>query len=261
MNIGGETYIGRPADTGISFAPGADGALGQAAPGPKVFGEGTIPGADGSSWTPLRQPGAAVSALREAGRYRPDAQGEMDRSARDASAAEDTRRRREFEDEDRRRAAQPGHPERTIPPPPAQPPVFPRIPPPGMEDTSSAENTAFGRAHGRIGQLARGSLMATRDEFNGRGLAGSRSEGRAVQGVISDAANQNADVIAQQAAENLHRQQQINDRNYSGEIGQRGADMGYATTIRGQDIGAAESRAAAQSRLDALRRAALGGRY
>lgn len=238
--INGRTYRGQPARKPGIYGQGPN----------QGYQAGTEWGPDGSVWTPMGDPPGAGGGSGGPGGSLPG------NSTFDYS-------------------------ERTIPkvpppyrgaPPPGPPVTYPHVTGPSPESTRAAEDAFYGRAHGRIGQVARGSMDAVSDEFNARGLRGSRSEGAALQGVVGNAQNENADVLATQAVEGLHRAQAVNDRNYAGDLSQRGQDIGYASTTRGQNIGyhgdeagrrlsargqdidAAQNRATAISRLEAIRR-------
>jgi hypothetical protein len=150
----------------------------------------------------------------------------------------------ELEDFDFTRAlaqVQPALPNR---PAPAQLPA--RVTGPSPADSAAAEAAQFGRAKDRIGKLGRGSMTALNEEFSARGFGGSNMEASATQNLLSDLQGQEGEVIRDQAIQNLVRQRQVEDRNYAGDINQRGQDIGFTTTTRGQDIGAETSRAQMQ---------------
>jgi len=113
-------------------------------------------------------------------------------------------------------------------------------------DSAAAQAAEFGRAKDRIGKLGRGSMTALQEEFSARGLGGSNMEGASTQQLLSDLQGQEGEVVRDQAIQNLVRQRQVEDRNYAGDINQRGQDIGFTTTTRGQDMNFATERARLQ---------------
>jgi hypothetical protein len=127
------------------------------------------------------------------------------------------------------------------PPPREEAPA--RITGPSQADRRAAESAAFARAKDRIGQTGAGAMTALTRAMSRRGLGGSGIEGGQIGNLVSGLRGQLGDVVRSQTLEGLARDQAVEDRNYAGDISQRGADMGFATGQRGQDIQAAGQRA------------------
>lgn len=102
-------------------------------------------------------------------------------------------------------------------------------------DAAAAEAAEFGRAKDRIGKLGRGSMMALQEQLDARGMGGAGYEADATSQVLNEVTGQTGEVIRDQAIQALVRQRQVEDRNYQGDIAQRGQDIGFTTTTRGQD--------------------------
>jgi hypothetical protein len=126
-------------------------------------------------------------------------------------------------------------------PAPAAPPPA-RVPNIHPTDPTAANSAAFSRAKDRIGKLGRGAVDSLTRAMGNRGIAGSSIEGRGLTDIVESSQGELADVVRDQAVEGFRRESDVADRNYAGDLSQRSADMGYATTTRGQDIDAATSR-------------------
>ncbi|HEX7048586.1 MAG TPA: hypothetical protein VF188_00105, partial [Longimicrobiales bacterium] len=150
-------------------------------------------------------------------------------------------------------------------------------------DTRAAQAAAFARAKDTVGQVGAGSIAALRSVLGGRGMLGSGNESRGVASVINAGQGQLGDVARSQAVQSADLAQrtaeanytgQINQRgqdiglaeaNYSGQIGQRGQDLSAASERRRQDLADAESRRtlgfqayeSAQNRRDRLRQSSM----
>lgn len=103
-------------------------------------------------------------------------------------------------------------------------------------DAAAAEASEFGRAKDRIGRLGRGTLASMQDEFSSRGMGGSGLEAGATTNLLADLQGQEGEVIRDQNIQGLQRKRQVEDRNYAGDLNQRGQDIGFTTNQRGQDI-------------------------
>jgi hypothetical protein len=121
-------------------------------------------------------------------------------------------------------------------------------------DRRAAESAAFGRAKDRTGKLAGGAMKGLMNQMSSRGMRGSSIEGRGIGGVTAQAQGQLGDVIRQQAIEGLRRDQQVEDRDYAGQINQRSTDIGATGQYRGQDLTArGQDIQAQQTPIDILR--------
>ncbi len=101
----------------------------------------------------------------------------------------------------------------------------PRVTGPDPASRTAAEGAAFGRAKDRIGLATQGLIKAVRSNMAGRGISGSSIEREGVSGALNQGAGEVGDVIRDQAIEGLRRDQSVEDRNYSGDITQRGQDL------------------------------------
>ena len=97
---------------------------------------------------------------------------------------------------------------------------------PGLEDRRAAESLQFGRAKDRIGKIGRGSMKSLENMFASRGISGSGHESAALGGAIGGMRGDLANVATEQALSALAREAQISDRDYAGNISQRGSDIG-----------------------------------
>jgi hypothetical protein len=103
--------------------------------------------------------------------------------------------------------------------------IAPRVRGASAADRQGAEDAQFSRAKDRIGQATQGLLKSVNSSFGARGLAGSSMEGRAMSGAMEAGLGQASDVLRTQAVEGLRRDDEVSDRNYAGDITQRGQDM------------------------------------
>lgn len=101
----------------------------------------------------------------------------------------------------------------------------PRVAPPATADRRAAEDAAFGRAKDRIGQATQGLMRAIRGQVGARNIGGSSIEGNMISDALGQAYGQTGEVIRDQAIEGLRRDQTVEDRDYAGELTQRGQDI------------------------------------
>jgi hypothetical protein len=88
----------------------------------------------------------------------------------------------------------------------------------------AARAAAFARAKDRAGQTALSSLTALQNVLNSRGLFGSTEEARLSQGAMQGGANVINEFTRDELMTDLNRAAEISDRNYAGDITQRGQD-------------------------------------
>lgn len=152
--------------------------------------------------------------------------------------------------------------EMMLPPAPAPAVLPPRVAAPVRADNSTAESATFARAKDRIGMTGQGAMKSLASQMSRRGLAGSGIEGAQIGELLGGVRGQLGDVVRDQTIEGLKRDYAVEDRNYAGDLNQRGQDIGYGTTTRGQDIGAAQSRASLMpTLLQLLMRSGTGAAY
>ena len=89
----------------------------------------------------------------------------------------------------------------------------------------AANSAAFARAKDRVGMTTRGSLKALQNMMSARGIAGSGIEGALGANVLTAGSGQLGDTIREQTLADLAREQQVEDRNYSGDVTQRAQDI------------------------------------
>jgi hypothetical protein len=111
------------------------------------------------------------------------------------------------------------------PPPVPTPARVPHIKP---EDEIEAQSLAFGRAKDRIGTIGRASLKGLHREMAARGVEGSGIEGNRTANLIASTGGQLGDVASTQAMETLRRLSDVTDKNYAGDLSQRGQDIDIA---------------------------------
>lgn len=195
------------------------------------FTDGTIFSDDGNSyWTPIPKPGVhppidagydyGAASSRLAARAAPRAA----TTGMDFSAA-----KRESE------AMLPDLPGPVAPPP--------QVAPPPRTDFTAANAAMFGRAKDRIGQIGQGAMKTLQSRMSRRGLAGSGIEGAEMGELVDQTRGELGDVVRDQTIADVNRNASLDDRDFAAAIGQRGTDMGFTTTTRGQDINARQSRA------------------
>lgn len=112
-----------------------------------------------------------------------------------------------------------------------------------MADRTAAESAAFGRAKDRIGKVGKSALDTLRDRASSMGMGGSTAEANALRDVTTSTQSQLGEVIRDQAIDSLDRADQIDDRNLTAGLTQRGQDIGQAgqeftgnIAQRGQDF-------------------------
>ncbi len=121
----------------------------------------------------------------------------------------------------------------------------PRIEHPSRVDRSAAEAAAFGRAKDTVGQSTQGALKALRRQMSARGISGSGLESAGISDVVTRGEGELGDVARDQAIEGVRRDYAEADRNYAGDLSQRGEDVGFTSGQRGQDIQQSQGRASA----------------
>lgn len=102
--------------------------------------------------------------------------------------------------------------------------VLPRVSG-GAGNSRAAEAAEFSRAKDRIGQATSGLLRSVGNTMDERGIAGSSIEGDALSGALEQGQGMTGDVIRQQAITGVNRGYAVDDRDYAGDIAQRGQDM------------------------------------
>jgi hypothetical protein len=105
------------------------------------------------------------------------------------------------------------------------PNTSPRVADMPMPDRTAAEAATFGRAKDRVGRATQGLLKSVRNQFSSRGLSGSSLEGDQIGGALMAGHGQLGDTIRDQAIEGLNRSYDVLDKNYQGNIAQRGQDL------------------------------------
>ena len=101
-------------------------------------------------------------------------------------------------------------------------PVAPRV---AYSDGGAASRAAFSTAKDRVGQLGRGAMNSLQRAISGRGLSGSSIEGREMGGIVEGSLGELSNTIRDQAGYDAARGDAVSDRNYSGDITQRGQDI------------------------------------
>lgn len=135
----------------------------------------------------------------------------------------------------------------------------PRATPRTPADTTAATAAEYGAARDKIGLESRASLNALTDEMAGRGLAGSSIEGQGIASVVTGGQRELGDTNRSMALRELERQSQIEDRDYQGDITQRGQDIGYLNAQRDSEMSSYNARRALLDRL--LQIQLEGGRF
>lgn len=92
-------------------------------------------------------------------------------------------------------------------------------------DEEGARNVAFARAKDTAGQTALSSLKALQDVVDSRGLNGSTIESGDTARILGQAGGSIGSATRDQLLADLTRASQISDRNYQGDISQRGQDI------------------------------------
>lgn len=125
----------------------------------------------------------------------------------------------------------------TPPPPGATPPpaagATPHIAPP---DTTQQNAAIFSRAKDTAGSIARASLNSLNGELGASGMIGSGAQVQGDRDIIATGAGQLADVNRQNMINDANQATEFAKLNYTGDLTQRGQDLGYSSTSRGQDL-------------------------
>lgn len=107
--------------------------------------------------------------------------------------------------------------------------VLPNLPPrelpPSQADRTAAEAAAYGRAKDRIGLNAQAGLRAMQGLMAARGISGSGIEAALSEGTVGAALGQLGEVARDQAITGLQRDWAVEDRDWAGNIQQRGQDI------------------------------------
>lgn len=113
-------------------------------------------------------------------------------------------------------------------------------------DRRAAEAAEFGRAKDRVAKIGRGAIKSMTESSAGQGREG--IDARNVRDIIRAGQGDLASVATEQALASLSRRNAVADRNYAGDISQRGQDIGVSSTNlgagvtqRGQDLDARRS--------------------
>jgi hypothetical protein len=97
---------------------------------------------------------------------------------------------------------------------------------------NAGDAAAFSKAKDTIGASTQGLMKSIQNQFGGRGLRGSSIEGRAVGSALEGQEGQLADVSRSQAVEGSRRAVDLAKTQYTGDIEQRGQDIGAETANR-----------------------------
>lgn len=92
-------------------------------------------------------------------------------------------------------------------------------------DEIMARNAAFARAKDQAGMTANSALEGLRAATSSRGLMGSTIEGEDMANIIGGGAGEINQYTDKQLASDLGRSAEVADRNYQGNVTQRGQDM------------------------------------
>lgn len=92
-------------------------------------------------------------------------------------------------------------------------------------EETAARAAAFARAKDQAGMTANSALEGLRSATNARGIAGSSIEGEGMARILGGGAGEINDYTGAQLASDLGRSSQVSDRNYQGNITQRGQDL------------------------------------
>jgi hypothetical protein len=103
-----------------------------------------------------------------------------------------------------------------------------RITAPNRADGRAAEAAEFSRAKDRVGLATQGLLKSVGSIADARGIGGSSIEGDLIGSALSGGQGQIADLLRQQAITSLDRDYDVEDRDYAGDITQRGQDVTQA---------------------------------
>lgn len=94
-----------------------------------------------------------------------------------------------------------------------------------QSDGGAASRAAFSTAKDRVGSLGRGAMNSLSREMSGRGLSGSSIEGHEMGNLVGKSQGELAGVVRDQAGFDARRAADVEDRNFAGDLTQRGQDM------------------------------------
>ncbi len=100
-------------------------------------------------------------------------------------------------------------------------------------DEVGARNAAFAAAKDQAGQVALSSVKALQDVMDARGINGSSIEANREGNIMGGAAGALGGFTREQLMQDLSRAAQVSDRNYQGNIVQRGQDMAQLPSLLG----------------------------
>ena len=130
----------------------------------------------------------------------------------------------------------------TVPPREAAPATEERVPGPNVAPYKG-QTLAFSRAKDASSRIHGKALSALKDQMTSRGISGSRLEGGLTADMLSDAASYQSGADLAQALASDERGWDAEKLRYSGDLSQRGQDLGVNTSTtgfgvnqRGQDI-------------------------
>lgn len=102
---------------------------------------------------------------------------------------------------------------------------------PSAGDEEAARQAAYARAKEAIGMQTRGAINSLRDQFAGTGNEGAQQE--ATASVVGGGNTQLGNVSRDQMIMDLERAAAVSDRDYAGNIQQRGQDMSLVPILQG----------------------------
>lgn len=100
-------------------------------------------------------------------------------------------------------------------------------------DEVGARNAAFAAAKDQAGQVALSSVKALQDVMDARGINGSSIEANNEGQILGGAAGSLGGFTREQLMQDLSRAAQVSDRNYQGNVTQRGQDMAQLPSLLG----------------------------
>lgn len=100
-------------------------------------------------------------------------------------------------------------------------------------DETAARAAAFARAKDQAGMTANAALEGLRAATTSRGVNGSTIEGEGLARIIGGGAGEVNRYTTDQLMSDLNRTADISDRNYQGDITQRGQDMSQLASLLG----------------------------
>ncbi len=107
----------------------------------------------------------------------------------------------------------------------SDPGMIPRVPTEQAGGDDAAAALAFGRAKDQAGLATRGLMKSVRHNMASRGISGSGIEGGASMDVLAGGADRVAQAGLAEALHKVQRGNDVSDRNYAGNINQRGQDI------------------------------------